>query len=92
MVDIPSPAFEDDKPQIAYPCPWQYKVIGADSSLMRAAIGEILADCEYTVEPAHTSRTGKYCSLLVTLVVASEEHRLAIFAALANHGDIRVVL
>ncbi len=91
-MDIPFPPFENEKLSIVYPCAWQYKVIGRDQFLMRAAIGEILADLEYALELSNTSRTGKYCSLLLTLVVASEEHRNAIFAALTNHRDVTIVL
>ena len=91
-MDTPSPSFDNEKLSIEYPCTWHYKVIGNDQFLMRTAIGEILADLEYSLEMSDTSRTGKYSSLLLTLVVASEEHRNAIFAALADHRDIRVVL
>ena len=91
-MDTPFREFENEKPAIEYPCAWQYKVIGLDQFLMRTAIGEILAGLEYTLEVSNTSRTGKYCSLLLTLVVADEEHRNAVFAALAGHCDIRVVL
>jgi putative lipoic acid-binding regulatory protein len=91
-MDLPFPSFENEKPSIAYPCTWQYKVIGHDQFRMQTAIGEILAELEYTLELSNTSRTGKYCSLLLTLVVASEEHRDAIFAAISGHRDVRVVL
>ena len=91
-MDNPFPDFDDEKLRIAYPCPWEYKVVGRDQFLMRSAIGEILADLEYGLELSNTSRTGKFCSLLLTLVVESEEHRNAIFTALTNHRDITIVL
>ena len=46
------------------------------------AIAEIMADCPHDVSFSHSSRTGRYCSLLLVVTVESEEQRLAIFAAL----------
>lgn len=91
---VMSPGFDklEGKPLIVYPCRWEYKVIGLSEDSMRAAIAEIVAGLEHTLTFSNASREGKYCSLLLAVTVASEEHRNEIFAALQNHPDIRMVL
>ncbi len=81
-------------PEIIYPCRWEFKTIGPDEYAMRLAIQEILAQgaLQYSLDRSNTSRTGKYCSMILGLVVSSEEHRNAIFAALSNHPSIVMVL
>ncbi len=86
------PNFSADRPVIEYPCVWEYKAIGGDEGSMREAIAEIMADCPHDVSFSHSSRTGRYCSLLLVVTVESEEQRLAIFAALKGHRHIRMVL
>ena len=82
----------DRKPQLQYPCAWEYKVIGADQFAIRQAVADIMGDLDYDVTLSHFSRTGKYCSLLVALTVADEEQRTSLFAALKHHEDILMVL
>ena len=89
---VMSSAFDDARPEIEYPCRWEYKTIGSSQELMQAAIVEVLADLDYTVDFSNVSRTGKYCSLVVVVTVDSEEHRNSIFAALRTHRHIRMVL
>ena len=51
-----------------------------------------VADCEHTITVARSSRTGKYCSLHVELVVTDEDHRNGVFRALRDHEDVKFVL
>jgi putative lipoic acid-binding regulatory protein len=80
------------RPVVEYPCRWEYKTIGLDEVLMRAAIAEIMADLEHELSYSRNSRAGRYCSLLLAVTVESEDHRNAIFTALKRHRDIRLVL
>ena len=61
---------------------------------MRQAVGRIMAaeELEFSLELSNTSRTGKYCSLVIGVTVVSDDHRQRIFAALSNHADIMIVL
>ena len=80
------------KLEIVYPCRWPYTVIGRDETLVRAAIAEIVITLEHTVDLSRTSRTGKYCSLLLVVTVDSETQRNTIFATLRGHRDITMVM
>lgn len=77
---------------LEYPCPWVYKVIGADGEQLRIAIGEILGERERLVTPSRTSRSGKYQSLDVEVVVRDEADRNAFYAAFKGHAAVIMVL
>ena len=86
---------DEQRPEIVYPCRWEYKVIGSNREQIEAAILAIVQELnclDYTLDFSHTSSTGKYCSLLLAITVENEEHRNAIFKALETHPDIRMVL
>jgi len=88
MTDDPKP----DRGEISYPCRWEYTVIGTSEQDLRAAIAEIVAYRPHVVELSRISRAGAYCSLRLELTVESETARNAIFAALAGHDDVTMVL
>lgn len=79
-------------PEIDYPCPWGYKVIGTDVERLRSAIAEVIQDHPHTVTPSNRSVTGKYRCLDVEIVVPSEECRLEIYEGLRRHPAVKVVL
>lgn len=82
---------ETRKPEISYPCVWQYKVIGEDvSSLTRAITTVCPTHCSLVT--SKTSSGGKYCSLNVEIEVADEASRLAIYQNLKNHLAVKMVL
>ena len=80
------------KPDISYPCPWGYKVIGSDAERLRSAIAEVIQERPHTVTPSNRSLTGKYHCLDVEIVVTSEECRLEIYESLRKHPAVKVVL
>lgn len=83
---------ETDRPEIEYPCMWQYKVIGRDRGLVEQAIQAICGHSPVTVSFSNTSSSGKYHSLNVEIEVVDEETRDALFAAFKEHEDITMVI
>lgn len=82
----------DDKPEITYPCLWQYKVIGKDQDLLEAAIKEICAPNPVSISFSNTSSSGKYYSLNAELEVENEEQRNSLFTAFKNHPAVTMVI
>jgi uncharacterized protein len=82
----------DYKLELEYPCPWVYTLIGADEFAMRRVVADLLGETHYTLTYGKSSRTGKYCSLALELVVQTEQHRKGIYSALGNHPAIKAVL
>lgn len=80
------------KPDINYPCPWLFKVIGGECDAVAAAIAEVVGDAEHIVCEAHSSSGGKYHSFNLELIVESETHRDELYVALAAYAVVKVVL
>jgi len=78
--------------EINYPCEWIYKIIGTDPGRMQEAIGTIIQPETYTISESRTSRSSKYVSLTIELVVFSEKERTNYYNRLGQHEDIKMVL
>jgi putative lipoic acid-binding regulatory protein len=76
---------------IEYPCEWFYKVIGSDKESVHNAVAGIIQDREYHIDDSNTSKTGKYQSFSVKVVVSDEAYRNNIYQALKVHDDIKFV-
>ena len=80
-----------EKPQIQYPCTWNYRIIGESKErLLEIAFDIIDTDFNYT--PQMQSKNGKYHSINIEVMVQSEEHRNDIFSKFQNHEEIKFVL
>lgn len=88
------------RPEITYPTPWSFKVIGSDEQDLRRAVKITLAVCldqnsgdrDYELGLSRTSTRGGYVSLGLTLTVLSEAERDAVFTGLADCPEIRMVI
>mgnify|MGYP003513143820 FL=1 len=80
------------KPNINYPCDWEYKVIGTDVDEMIKAIELITEGMDYKVSPSNVSSKGKYFSLNLTVFVASEVIRDIIFVKLESNEFVKMVI
>jgi uncharacterized protein len=80
------------RPEISYPCSWEYRVIGTDRQRLQEII---LSACEPaipTIEDGNRSSQGRYCSVTATVEVDSEDRRLAIFARITSNPEIKLVI
>lgn len=80
------------RPQIDYPCEWQYKLIGESARRVRLAVQEMLAQRNYRITKSHTSSRGTYESINVFVIVKSEQERNLLFRTFKAHPDIRIVM
>jgi uncharacterized protein len=82
----------NDKAKITYPCNWTYKIISSDKEQMSKAAASVLNQKTYNIKESNSSKTGKYTSLEIDLMVISELERNEIYKNLSEHKDIRMVL
>ena len=82
---------DNEETSIDYPCEWIYKVIGSDKESVHNAIANIIQDREYLINDSNTSKTGKYLSFNVTVMVGDEAYRNKIYQAFKVHDDIKFV-
>jgi putative lipoic acid-binding regulatory protein len=77
---------------IEYPCNWCYKVIASEKAALEQAIKDVIDERAHTLTPSNKSKTGKYVSMNLDLLVHNEDDRTFIFDALKHHQDIKMVL
>ncbi len=75
-----------------YPCPWTYKAVGTDLAQVESAIRDVAGDRECIILPSKKSRTGKYVSVGLEIVVTNEEDRTGLYKALQGMPAIKMVL
>lgn len=80
------------KPNIEYPCNWDYKVIGTNVDEMIKAIELITEGMDYKISPSNVSSKGNYFSLNLTVFVTSEAIRDIIFVKLEANEFVKMVL
>ena len=83
---------QGERPEINYPCIWEYKVIGNDVDKILSAIEEAAHGLDYSVTPSNVSRNERYFSINFTLEVPNETTRDIIYDSLINNTDIKIVL
>ena len=82
----------EKKLELEYPCSWSYKLIGHEKEAIQKAIHDVIIEREHTLEHSNNSKTGKYVSMNLDLVIQNEDERNFIFEALKKHQNIKMVL
>lgn len=80
------------KPDIEYPCNWDYKIIGTDVDQMISVIEKTVAGMEYNISSSNVSSKGKYFSLNLKVFVTSEAIRNIIFEKLESSDYVKIVI
>ncbi len=80
------------KPEIDYPCRWQFRIIGEERAAMVEAIATLTGIPADEIAEANVSSGGRYLSLKIELVVHDDDERLGFYRLLAAHPAIRMVL
>jgi putative lipoic acid-binding regulatory protein len=79
------------KPDIKYPCLWEYKIFGKDQDRMHQAVEGILAG-GYELTLSRSSSRKKYHCMNLVIEVLNDQDRQEIYRALNTHEDILLVL
>ena len=82
----------EKKVVIEYPCNWCYKVIATEKEALEQAIKDVIDERERKLTPSNKSKTGKYVSMNLDILVHNEDDRTFIFEALKKHQNIKMVL
>ena len=80
------------KTEIEYPTNWQYRIIALSKETIKTVVKETMDFREYTITEKNKSKTGKYISMEVTLIVTSQDERDYIFETIQKHPEIKMVL
>ncbi len=82
----------EKKLELEYPCSWRYKLIGHEKEAIEKAIRDVILEREHDLEHSNASKSGKYVSMNLDLVVTNEDERQFIYEALKAHQNIKMVL
>ncbi|MEE4166952.1 MAG: DUF493 domain-containing protein [Desulfocapsaceae bacterium] len=80
------------KPDISYPCRWEYKVIGENQQVLTEVITEACSPAIPDIALSNISSSGRYYSLNATLTVNDEQMRLVIFERIQMHPAVKMVI
>lgn len=81
----------EGKPEIHYPCLWEFRIIGEDKQSLERIVGELVAK-PYTLDEKNHSSKGRFVSMHLSVEVESEEERNALYQSLSTHKAIKMVL
>jgi len=80
------------KLELEYPCNWCYKVVAYERAGIEIAALEIFSERTYSLTPSNTSKSGKYISMNLELLVHNEDERTYFYETLKAHPHIKMVL
>ena len=83
---------DERKLELEYPCNWKYKIVGEERKKLEAAIHSVILERAHMLEHSNSSKTGKYISLNLDLIVHNEDDRTFLYEALKAHQDVKMVL
>lgn len=82
--------FEGRRPEIDYPCVWEYRVIGSDREHLMGAIREIVGNRNHCLVDGH--QKGPWLSLSLELTVHDEAERNDLYVSLKSIAGVKMVL
>ena len=81
-----------EKLELDYPCNWAYKLIAREKEALQKAIHDVIQEREHKLVHSKNSKSGKYVSMNLELLVHNEDDRNFIYEALKAHSNIKMVL
>lgn len=82
----------EDKLELIYPCSWCYKLIAGEKEALEQAIKDVIDEREHKLTHSNTSKSGKYISMNLDILVHNDDDRNFIYEALKQHKSIKMVL
>ncbi len=83
---------ENKELELTYPCNWNYKVIIPSGEEISSVTASILGERDHKVKKSNNSKSGKYQSHDISLLVHNDDDRVEIFKQLKNHDCVKMVL
>jgi len=81
-----------EKLELTYPTSWTYKLIGYEKKAIQKAIHDVIVEREHNLTHSNASKTGKYISMNLDLIIQNDDERNFIYEALKAHENIVRVL
>jgi len=85
-------SLDDKKLELTYPVIWHYKVIVEAHVEISSVAASVLGGREHTIKKSNNSKTGKYKSHNVSLLVHNDDDRHELFQQFKSHDHVKMVL
>ncbi len=82
----------DKKLELEYPCNWDYKVIVNAHCNIKHIAKNVLGERIYKISQSNNSKDKTYVSYKISLLVHSDEDRVALFQAFKKEDCVKIVL
>lgn len=83
---------KEEQLKLDYPCNWDYRVMCLCDIDIEIVINHVVKDRDFTHTKGNMSKTGKYQSYNVTLLVHSDDDRVGLFELFKKHEHVAMVL
>ena len=83
---------KEEKLELTYPCDWEYKVMCFAEIEIEPLVTEVIKDRDFTIKKGNISKTGKYQSYNITLLVHNDDDRVELFGLFKQHEHVAMVL
>ena len=84
--------FNQNRPEIEYPCEWKYKIISQNADDAVEAAEDAAKGFKYEITSSNISKRGKYVSINLAVEVENEEERNLIFGKLEADSKVIMVI
>ncbi len=81
-----------EKLELEYPCNWCYKVIGNDKESIKDAVKDVIDEREHKLTESKASKSGKYVSMNLDMLVHNDDDRKTIYEELKKHDKVKMVI
>jgi putative lipoic acid-binding regulatory protein len=85
-------SLDDKELEIIYPCEWSYKVIIDAKEEIGIISACVLGDREHSCKKSNNSKSGKYKSYKIDILVFNDDDRHEIFREFKSHNSVKMVL
>jgi putative lipoic acid-binding regulatory protein len=84
--------FNQNRPEIEYPCEWKYKIISQTADDAVEAAEDAAKGFKYEITSSNISKKGKYVSINLAVEVETEAERNLIFGKLEADDKVIMVI
>ena len=85
-------SLDDKKLELTYPCSWSYKVIIEAHHEISVVASSVLREREHSIKKSNNSKTGKFQSYNISLLVHNDDDRHEVFQLFKAHEGVKMVL
>jgi len=78
--------------KLEYPCDWEYRVMCLCNKDIEEIVVDVVKDRSFTQKKGNISKTGKYQSYSITLLVHNDDDRVGLFHLFKQHKDVAMIL